>query len=188
MALSPFDLVSMTVRELSGNLVRSGLTALGIFMGVAAVNATLNISSINNAQIQEKLDARDSPYLSLYVYPKDFSSVVALPEIDDEDVDVLQRSVPGIGSISTVSRVYVSEIQFQGTQVSDASVKGVSENYQDTTGRKLVQGRFFESADFEQYRPVAIVDEALSDRLFDGADPIGLGLYASGTRFNGGGA
>ena len=183
MALSPFDLVSMTVRELSGNLVRSGLTALGIFMGVAAVNATLNISSINNAQIQEKLDARDSPYLSLYVYPKDFSSVVALPEIDDEDVDVLQRSVPGIGSISTVSRVYVSEIQFQGTQVSDASVKGVSENYQDTTGRKLVQGRFFESADFERYRPVAIVDEALSDRLFDGADPIGLGLYASGTRF-----
>ena len=29
--------------------MRSGLTALGIFMGVAAVNATLNISSINNA-------------------------------------------------------------------------------------------------------------------------------------------
>ena len=59
----------------------------------------------------------------------------------------------GIGSVSTVSRVYVSEIQFQGMQVPDADVKGVSDNYQETTGRKLVQGRFFESADFEEYRP-----------------------------------
>lgn len=150
-------------------------------MGVAAVNATLNISSINNAQIQEKLAVRDSPYLSLYVYPKDFFSV-ALPEIGQEDIDILQRSVPGIGSISTASSVYASNIQFQGNQVNDADVNGVSVNYQETTGRKLRSGRFFETADFEQYRPVAIIDEVLSDRLFEGADPLGKGIYASGTR------
>ena len=182
MALSPLDLVAMTVQELRGNWVRSGLTALGIFMGVAAVNATLNISAINNAQIQAKLDTRDSPFLSLYIYPKDFFAS-ELPTVGEEDIGVLQRSVPGIGSISTVSSVYISDIQFQGTQVTNARVAGVSENYQETTGRKILQGRFFEPADFDQYLPVAIVDEALSDQLFEGGDPVGQGLYAGGTRF-----
>ena len=59
MALSPLDLFLMTFRELKGNWVRSGLTALGIFMGVAAVSASLNISAISNAQFHPAA----SPYL-----------------------------------------------------------------------------------------------------------------------------
>ena len=183
MALSPLDLLLITFRELRGNLVRSGLTTLGIFMGVAAVNATLNISSINNAQIQRKLASRDNPYLTLNINPigETFSS--ELLKINEKDIIVLQQKVPGISSISTVSTVYASEIQFQGTMVSDAQVVGVSENYQRTTGRTILQGRFFEPADFAQYQPVAIVDQALSDKLFQGEDPLGKGLYAGGTRF-----
>ena len=183
MALSPLDLLLITFRELRGNLVRSGLTTLGIFMGVAAVNATLNISSINSAQIQQKLASRDNPYLTLNIYPagETFSSEV--PKINEEDISVLEQKVPGVSSISTVSAVYASELQFQGTVVSDAQVLGVSENYQRTTGRIILQGRFFERADFTQYQPVAIVDQALSDKLFQGEDPLGKGLYAGGTRF-----
>lgn len=56
MALSPTDLILTTFRDLGGNWVRSGLTTLGIFMGVAAVNATLNIEAITSAQIQQKLE------------------------------------------------------------------------------------------------------------------------------------
>ncbi|MEL6813724.1 MAG: ABC transporter permease [Cyanobacteria bacterium J06598_3] len=183
MALSPLDLILVTTRELSGNLVRSGLTALGIFMGVAAVNATLNISAINTAQIQQKLDARDNPYVSLYIYPTGEFFVSEPPKVNDEDVTVLQQKIPGISSISTVSSVYVPRIQFQGTQVTESEVIGVSQSYQKTTGRKILQGRFFEPADFDQYRPVAIVDQALSDQLFEAGDPIGQGIYAGGTRF-----
>ena len=182
MALSPLDLFLMTVRELRGNWVRSGLTALGIFMGVAAINATLNISAISNAQIQAQLDARDNPFLVVYIYPasRNFSEI---PKINSEDITALEQNVPGIGTISTVSSVYASSIQYQGETVTDAEVVGVSKNYQQTTGRKILQGRFFEPADFEQYRPVAILDVALNDKLFQGENAIGKGLYAGGTRF-----
>ncbi|MEO0708347.1 MAG: ABC transporter permease [Cyanobacteria bacterium J06649_5] len=184
MALSPLDLVLMTIRELRGNVVRSGLTALGIFMGVAAVNATLNLSAISNAQIQEKLDARDSPFVNLYIYSPSGGYFSEAPKVNADDITVLQSSVPNIGTISTVSSIYnISSIRFQGITVSEAEVMGVSENYQKTTGRRILQGRFFEPADFEQYRPVAVVDAALSDQLFEGADPIGKGIYAGGTRF-----
>lgn len=183
MALSPLDLALITARELSGNWVRSGLTLLGIFMGVAAVNATLNISAINNAQIQTQLEARDNPYLVLAIFPDGGFFSSELPKINEEDISVLQREVSGIGPVSTVSSVYISTIQYQGVEVTDAGVSGVSETYQETTGRRILQGRFFEPADFEQYRPVAIVDTALSERLFEGDSPIGKGVYAGGTRF-----
>ncbi|MEL6903405.1 MAG: ABC transporter permease, partial [Cyanobacteria bacterium J06606_4] len=97
MALSPLDLALITARELSGNWVRSGLTLLGIFMGVAAVNATLNISAINNAQIQTQLEARDNPYLVLAIFPDGGFFSSELPKINEEDISVLQREVSGIG-------------------------------------------------------------------------------------------
>ena len=71
MALSPLDLSLTTLRDLTGNWVRSGLTALGIFMGVAAVNATLNIDTIANRVLQERLEARDNPNITPWVYGRD---------------------------------------------------------------------------------------------------------------------
>ena len=184
MALSPLDLTLITARELGGNLVRSGLTALGIFMGVAAVNATLNIGAITNAQIQQKLAARDNPFVVPYIVPAEGFTFSEQPKVSEEDISVLQQTVPGILSISTISQIYgLSSIQFQGQQVADARVVGVSENYQQTTGRKILQGRFFEAADFEQYHPVAILDQALVDQLFQGQSSLSQGVYAGGTRF-----
>ena len=184
MALSPLDLTLITARELGGNWVRSGLTTLGIFMGVAAVNATLNISTITQTQIQQKLAARDNPYVVPYIVSAGGVSVSETPKVSEEDISVLQQNVPGILSISTISQIYgLSSIQFQGQQVTDAEVVGVSQNYQQTTGRKILQGRFFEPADFDQYRPVAILDQALNDQLFQRQNPLGQGIYAGGTRF-----
>ncbi|MDJ0704888.1 MAG: ABC transporter permease [Leptolyngbyaceae cyanobacterium MO_188.B28] len=184
MSLSPLDLTLITARELGGNLVRSGLTALGIFMGVAAVNATLNVSAITRAQIQEKLAARDNPFVMPYFAPNEGFTSYQRPKVDDEDINVLQQAAPGILGISTVSYIGAfSSIQYHGQKVTGTRVLGVSDNYQKTTGRKILQGRFFETADFEQYQPVAIIDEVLVNQLFQGESPLGKGVYAGGTRF-----
>lgn len=180
MALSPLDLILMTFKELGGNPVRSALTTLGIFMGVAAVNVTLNISTITSAQIQDKLAARDAPFLVPDIYSPDFGMP---PKLSRDDLAVLQQTVDGISSISTFSSLYVMSIQFQDQQISDAQVGGVSENYQQTTGRRILQGRWFSAADFAQYLPVAIIDQTLSDRLFLGENPLGQGFYVDGARF-----
>lgn len=183
MALSFLDLTLLTIRDLRGNLLRSGLTTLGIFMGVAAVNATLNISAITNAQIQQKLAQRDHPFVIPFIH--DRADVYAdSPQIDAALAQTLQRSIPGIRAISTTSQIYSSEgVTFEGESAGEVQVLSVSQNYQQTTGRKMVQGRFFEPADFAQYRPVAIIDQGLANQLFQGKSPLGAGVYVAGTRF-----
>ena len=179
MAISVRDLIAITVKSLYQDPMRSGLTLLGIFMGVAAVNATLNISSITNAQIEAKLSERDKPYMMPYLRAE--GSFRTEP-IESEDKKVLEQSVQGIRSISSVSWLLINGVQFEDREITEVRFQGVSQNYIETTGRLILQGRFFSNADFAQYRPVAIVDRKLATLLFKGQNPLGRAIYAEGTR------
>lgn len=176
MALSPTDLILTTFRDLGGNWVRSGLTTLGIFMGVAAVNATLNIEAITQTQLQEKLEQRDNPFVRFFMY--DPTGLKGPPEVGEEDFVAMQQEVSGIAGVSRRVRVFnVSQVRYQGQVVLDADVEGVSLNYQETTGRRMLEGRFFQETDFEEYYPVAVINTVLADQLFPNGAPVNQGLF-----------
>jgi putative ABC transport system permease protein len=168
------------MRDLRGNWVRSALTTLGIFMGVAAVNATLNIDAITNRVLQDQLAARDNPNLSVSVYGRSRPRV----EFDAAQIAELERAVPGILSTSRVSYVWAaSEVRHLDQVTDNFDAWSVSENYQRTTGRRVLSGRFFDAEDFEAFRAVVILDTVLAQRLFQGADAVGEGVFINGTRF-----
>jgi putative ABC transport system permease protein len=180
MAISVPDLLKLTCRSLQADWVRSGLTGLGVFMGVAAVSATLSIADITNAQIEKKLAERDRPYIVPYLQAE---SEFEESDITDDDQVALKRNIPEIRSISSISQVWgIRAAQFEGTEVKDVQTAGVTQNYIDTTGRRILQGRFFNPADFEQYRAVAIVDEKLAALLFKNQSPLNQAIYAAGNR------
>jgi putative ABC transport system permease protein len=180
MALSPLDLLLTTLRDLSGNWVRSGLTTLGIFMGVAAINTTLNIEAISANLIQQKLEARDNPFLTFWLY--DPQKIKPTPELKPENLAQLQRDIPEIADIGQITWLKGTQVQHQGSLVSKFELLGVSANYQAITGRKILQGRFFEPIDYQDYRPVAIIDEILAEQLFQDQNPIGEAIFLDGAR------
>jgi putative ABC transport system permease protein len=180
MGLPIADLLLMTWKSLSSNLLRSGLTSLGVFMGVAAVNTTLNIQTISSTQIAQKLAMRDKPYILPFLV-SEFDEEV---EMNEADRQALKQSIPSIRSISTLG--YLGDIQlvqFEDRQLDKVEVQSVSLNYLETTGRKIVRGRFFNQTDFDQYRQVAIVDEKLAFALFRGKNPLNQAIFSSNLRF-----
>jgi putative ABC transport system permease protein len=173
------DLLKMTCKSLSNNLLRSGLTSFGVFMGVAAVNATLNIQTISDYKIAQQLANKDNPYVNPWVY-----SEFEQPQLTEADRQAFTQSIPTIRSISTLGYVdKIDWVQFEGEQVKKISVNSVSANYLETTGRKMLQGRFFNQADFQQYFPVAIVDKRLAQVLFGEQNPVNQIVFASDLRF-----
>ncbi len=180
MPLSPLDLSLTTLRDLTGNWVRSGLTALGIFMGVAAVNATLNIDTIASRVLQDRLEARDNPNLSPYVYSRDYDRPPA--DFTPEVLAELQRSVPGILGISQVAWLGISEVQYAGNAADRVTGQSVSANYQRTTGRQVLEGRFFTQEDFDDFRPVVVIDTVIAEKLFQDETPLGEGIFINGSR------
>lgn len=172
MSISSLDLLALTYNSLRSNPLRSVLTMLGVFMGVASVSATLNISSISRSVMEQQLAERQAPQL------------IATFEINDgrklnlDDMEFLKQRMKGLKAISTHNWLYRGQVIFQDRQTR-FSLFGVSQDYLLTSGESVVQGRFFHADDFTNYRPLVVIDEFLAEQLFQGENPIGQRIYAA---------
>ncbi|MEG4800873.1 ABC transporter permease [Microcoleus sp. ARI1-B5] len=173
MSLSPLDLLRLTCISLSGNLLRSALTTVGVFMGVAAVSATLQVGNISRAVIAEQLAKREAPQLGISI-----SDDLGLKL---EDMEFLRHRLKGIRAISADNMFgyYQEKVIFQAEE-GEASMAAVSQDHLLTSGRRLMEGRFFSPNDFANYRPVVVIDEMLATQLFKGSTKrLGQRIYAN---------
>lgn len=175
MSLSSIDLLALTCNSLRSNPLRSTLTTLGVFMGVAAVSATLQVGSISRAVIQRQLETREAPQVFVFL------GRAKGRETQLEDMEFLRQRLDGVQAISAANFVFSSsKTIFQGRE-AEPDVLAVSQDFLLTSGRQVSIGRPLTAADFENYRPVVLIDRVLSDLLFQGQDPIGQ-LIFSGER------
>ena len=173
MGISSLDLLALTYNSLRSNPLRSVLTMLGVFMGVASVSATLNIGSISRSTMEQQLAEREAPQLSLRFWRDDGR------RLQLEDLEFLKQRMTGLQAISTHTRFYRGQVIFQDKRPR-LSINAVSQDYLLTSGESVVQGRFFNADDFANYRPLVVIDEFLVEELFQGQNPIGQRLYAGG--------
>jgi putative ABC transport system permease protein len=97
-----------------------------------------------------------------------------------DDLNFLKRHLSGIQSISAERYAWhYRHIQFQD-QTLEVEVTAVSEDYIQTSGRKITDGRYFNATDYDRYRPVVVIDQLLQEQLFDEQNPLGQRLYANG--------
>lgn len=175
MSLSPIDLLRLTCLSLSGNLLRSILTTVGVFMGVAAVSATLQVGSISRAVIADQLAKRDAPQIGLFPQWNPVTRQSA--QLRLEDLEFLRQRLSGIQAISSIEWAGSPHTVFQNRD-ANPGMMGVTQDFLLTSGKRLIAGRFFTPGDFESYRPVALIDKFLADRLFQGEEAIGKRIYA----------
>lgn len=175
MSLSTFNLFSLSCKSLIGSPLRSSLSAVGVFMGVAAVTATLQVRNISQAIISQQIEAREAPTIRLFPAWRRGADFQALTL---SDLEFLQSRLKDAKSIAGQRRAWwVSSVLFHDRSVSPESRLAVSLEYQKTSGRRMIKGRFFNTTDFVEYRPVIIVDEVLATELFKNLDPINQSVY-----------
>ncbi|PIG91058.1 ABC transporter permease [Gloeocapsopsis sp. IPPAS B-1203] len=175
MSIAPIDLLDLTYRSLRSNPLRSALTALGVFMGVAAVSATLNVRSISRAVIAQQLAERGAPRVS--IYPR-WEPNSPNTDLRSEDMDFLRQRLTGVQAMSAFNWAGPTPTIFQDQELTPP-MSPVSQDFLITSGRSLVEGRFFTQTDFANYRSVAAIDQFLEKQLFQGEDPIGQRIYAN---------
>ncbi|PSB41329.1 macrolide ABC transporter ATP-binding protein [Cyanosarcina cf. burmensis CCALA 770] len=169
MGISPLDLLNLAYRSLRSHPVRSTLSMLGVFMGVAAVSATLQSSSISRAVIARQLAERGAPQIT--VYPQWEPDRIVL-QLRLEDMEFLRQRLTGVQAISAFNWAGPLPTVYQDKAYLP-SVSPVTHDYLLTSGKNLVKGRFFNATDFANYRPVAVIDEYLVKELFGDRNPVG---------------
>jgi putative ABC transport system permease protein len=145
-------------------------------MGVGAVSATLQVRTISNAVIAQQLAEREAPQVRLW---KPFDPITyQTANVSPKDIQALRKQLIGVRAVSTFTWFWApaNGVIFED-RTANPDIQSVSQEYLETSGRKLLQGRFFNTADFENYRSVTVIDNFLAEELFPKRDPIGQRIY-----------
>ena len=174
MSLSSLSLIKLSCSSLLGSPVRSLLSGIGVFMGVAAVSATLQVGNISKAVIEQQLAEEEAPQIRIFSFRNQITGQSAPLTLDD--ITILKQQLKGLKSITGLNWMFNPEIIFRDNQANPDGWAATID-FLNTSGTKLLAGRSFTSSDFESYKPVIIIDRFLVDKLFESIDPLGKNVY-----------
>ena len=173
--MSFLESIRIAWRTLGANRARSGLTVLGIVVGVAAVVCMVAVGAGARSRVSEKIRGLGTNIL--YILPGAAQSGGARlaagtrPTLTDEDATAILREVAGI---EIASPMISREAQvIAGNRNWSTTVTGNDSGYLLAREWALIAGRTFDAAEIESGAKVAIIGQVLAEKLFDGQPRLG---------------
>ena len=174
-----FSALSLALRELWANKLRTFLTCLGMIIGVGSVIALLTIgagvtSSINRefASIGQNL---------VWIWPGGDQQRGPSREAKRftwHDLDLVRRTVPGVVRIApSVGAGHT--VKFGNLDVN-TTIIGTTPDYFDIRLWTFASGRPFSDAESSAGRMVCAMGQTVRDKLFGVADPVGQRVRIDG--------
>jgi macrolide transport system ATP-binding/permease protein len=170
-----FEHLRQGLKTLAANKIRTGLSMLGILIGVAAVVAMLALGQGAKTEIEAQLASLGSNLLMLRPGAPRVGGVAmesgSVLRLTLDDVAAIRERLPAVREVSATvnGRVQAGYLnrnwstQVLGTGVPYASMRAAQPDV----------GRFFTEDEVRRRARVAVIGRTLLDKLFDGQDPIG---------------
>lgn len=181
------DIIHEMEIALSANRVRSGLTILGIVIGVASVVALTSIGQGAKASVQSSIQGLGSNLLTILpgiVQPG--RGIVSAGRgtaevLDADDVERVER-IEGVSYVSPeVSRRF--QIVAESGNNTNTTVTGALPLYMDVRNLSLKDGSFITPAAARSLGRQAVLGATVAKDLFPEHDPVGAKVRVGGTNF-----
>lgn len=186
------DTLLETFSALSANKVRSGLTILGIVIGIASVIAMVSVGNGAQATIQSSIESLGSNLLIVYpgatrnpggagVSTGRGSSETLTPD----DADAIASEVSGVSAVAEENSGRY-QVTAKGTN-TNTTVDGVTPNYAEVRNVQVDQGSFITDSQVHALSKVAVLGPTTVTDLFGdntaAADAIGQTIRIKGLVF-----
>ena len=174
------------ISNLSTNKLRSGLTLLGVVIGVASVIAMSSIVEGGKQMTVAMIEKLGTNLLS--VRPKQLTDAERLAFTGRSkglrycDLPAVLEAVPYIDKITPV---ITARLPLKHASYDDANmmIEGVFETYLDIQNYEIDRGRFMVAADVAEYKKVVVLGKEIAEKLFNQADPVGRDIKIGSQRF-----
>jgi len=171
---------------------RSFLTVLGVLIGTMTVIAVASIIAGLDRQVVEI--AEQFGTRTVWVYKLQFSVGHRMTReerlrkpLTFEDSVAIREQCTSVEEVSAVLFKEMGEfglpptsVKYQGREMVDAQFMGATPEHIRLVNASIADGRFFTQTDNIHRRDVAVIGEALSQRLFPNEDPIGKTILVDG--------
>ena len=181
------DIANETYSSLSANKVRSGLTMLGIVIGIASVIAMVSIGNGAKASIQSSIEGLGSNLLTIIpgvVQPGRgivSSGRGASQTLKNEDADII-KNIDGVLYISPeVSSRF--QVVANGNN-TNTTITGATPDYMSVHNLTIANGNFITDANQRSIGRQAILGATVATDLFGDQDPLGKTIRINKINFN----
>ncbi len=166
---------------LRANRLRSGLTMLGVVIGVAAVVVLVAIGTGAKQEVESQVEGLGSNLLLVVPGKVSFGNAPTASPLTLADVDVVSRLAGGRERVA--ASLSSGETVRAGTASTYSSVLGLLENTPNVFTRQLSLGSYLTRSDVDTARRVAVLGHGVAQKLFGERDPVGLQMDVAGVRF-----
>jgi putative ABC transport system permease protein len=167
--------IKIALRALMVNRARSGLTMLGIIIGVAAVIAMVGVGAGATARIQDQIQSIGSNLIM--VLPGSISSngvrlgSGAVVTLSQDDAKAIAAECPSIAAVVPTVRGAVQVVYGNNNWATNA--QGVTPDYVTIRDTSMLYGQFFTTQDVDAAAKSAVLGETVAQNLFGDSDPTG---------------
>jgi putative ABC transport system permease protein len=175
------EAVHVAVDALRANRLRSGLTMLGVVIGVSAVVVLVAIGTGAKREVEQQVEGLGSNLLLVVPGRLDIGAAPAASRLSLDDVDAVSRVVGDPGRVAVT--VTSGETVRAGARSTFTSVLGVLETTPRVFVRDVGRGSYLTSSDVDTARRVAVLGSSVARSLFGDRDPVGQQVSIAGVRF-----
>lgn len=166
----------MSLREIRRNVLRSGLTVLGIIIGVAAVIIIVTLGAGTTRQVQDEIGKMGSNMLVLSpgAGQRMGGQAVTAAPFDLNDLAAIRREVDGLGGATPVNMRPTQVVV--GNENRRINIMGSDSDFSQVRNWKVVEGRLFTPSEVRSGKASCIVGSSVKRDMFADQSPIGATL------------
>ncbi len=180
------DLFDETITALSANKARSGLTMLGIVIGIASVIAMVAIGNGAQASISSSINALGSNLIIIMPGAASSGGISAgfgsSKTLTMSDSNAITNSVQNIAAVAPESSGRYQAVSSQAN--TNTTIDGTVPAYTSVRNLSIAEGSFFSTEQQINLSKVAVIGPTAATSLFpDGSDPVGQTVRINGNIF-----
>ncbi|WP_442935806.1 ABC transporter permease [Nostoc sp.] len=174
--VSLIEILSMAMEALWRNKLRTGLTMLGVIIGIASVIAITSVGQGVQKATEQQIQSLGTDVLQVFAGAARSGGISqgmgSSSTLTWEDAKAIQQEAPA-------AQVVSAYLQRPGQVVyeklnNSTNIVGTDLNYPEARNTSLTQGRFFTQEEMDSGKSVVILGQTVRDELFGtGKNPVG---------------
>ncbi|MHC5774020.1 ABC transporter permease [Nostoc sp.] len=174
--VSLIEILSMAMEALWRNKLRTGLTMLGVIIGIASVIAITSVGQGVQKATEQQIQSLGTDVLQVFAGAARSGGISqgmgSSSTLTWEDAKAIQEEAPAAKVVSAYLQ-RPGQIVYEKLNNS-TNIVGTDLNYPEARNTSLTQGRFFTQEEMDSAKSVVILGPTVRDELFGtGKNPVG---------------